>query len=127
MLELFVNTVRTYLLFQAIELSDIVVGDDSLEVGTTERNGFIVDNVFHSRNQGDIHFTSYYPENYDATKDYAIYFALPGWEGLYFQGVGANMQEPFPFEAQKYNSDMIIISPQLDDWGEESANDTIAS
>ena len=108
------------------ETEESIVGDDSLEVGTIERNGFIVDNVFHSRNQGYIHFTSYYPENYDATKDHAIYFALPGWEGLYFQGVGANMQEPFPFEAQKYNSDMIIISPQLDDWGEESANDTIA-
>ena len=35
------------------------------------------------------------------------------------------MGEPFPYEAQKYNKDMIIISPQLDDWGEESANDTI--
>lgn len=53
-------------------------------------------------------------------------FALPGWEGLYFQGIGTNLEEPFPFEAQKYNKDMIIISPQLDDWGEESANDTIA-
>ena len=38
--------------------------------------------------------------------------------------------EPFSSDydevVQKYNSDMIIISPQLDDWGEESANDTIA-
>lgn len=73
-------------------------------------------------------FTSlhFYPEGYDETKQYAIYFALPGWEGLYFQGVGANMMEPFPYEAQNYNSEMIIISPQLDDWGEESADDTIA-
>lgn len=30
------------------------------------------------------------------------------------------MNEPFPYEAQQYNKDMIIISPQLDDWGEES-------
>ena len=71
-------------------------------------------------------FASYYPDNYDETKEHEIYFALPGWEGLYFQGVGANMQEPFPYEVQKYINDMIIISPQLDDWGEESANDTIA-
>lgn len=98
----------------------------TLEIGTTEQRGFIIDNVYHSSNQGDIHFTSYYPENYDETRDYAIYFALPGWEGLYFQGIGANMGEPYPYEAQKYVSDMIIISPQLDDWGEESADDTIA-
>lgn len=99
---------------------------EDIEVGTTERQGFIIDNVYHSESQGDIHFASYYPNGYDETKDYAIYFALPGWEGLYFQGVGANMQEPYPYEAQNYNQDMIIISPQLDDWGEESANDTIA-
>ena len=97
-----------------------------LEVGKTERRNFIIDNVYHSEKQGDIHFASYYPESYDKTKEYAIYFALPGWEGLYFQGVGANMNEPFPYEAQKYNNDMIIISPQLNDWGEQSANDTIA-
>ena len=100
--------------------------NSSIEKGTTERRNFIIDNVYHSEKQGDIHFASYYPENYDKTKEYAIYFALPGWEGLYFQGVGANMGEPYPYEAQKYNKDMIIISPQLDDWGDKSANDTIA-
>lgn len=103
-----------------------VAYNGNIDVGTSEQRGFIIDNVFHSNKQGDIHFASYYPEGYSNDKQYAIYFALPGWEGLYFQGVGANMGEPFPYEAQKYNSDMIIISPQLDDWGEESADDTIA-
>lgn len=96
-----------------------------MEVGKTKSKGFIIDNVLHSETQGDIHFTSYYPDNYNENEEYAIYFALPGWEGLYFQGVGSNMHESLPFEAQKYNEKMIIISPQLDDWGEESANDTI--
>ena len=100
--------------------------NDYIEVGQTESRGFILDNVFHSEKQGDIHFTSYYQDGYNKEKEYAIYFALPGWEGLYFQGLGANMGENYPYEAQKYNKDMIIISPQLDDWGEESANDTIA-
>ena len=100
--------------------------NDYIEVGKTESRGFILDNVFHSEEQGDIHFTSYYPNDYNKDNEYAIYFALPGWEGLYFQGLGANMGENYPYEAQKYIDDMIIISPQLDDWGEESANDTIA-
>ena len=108
------------------ETSNNIVSSGNIEVGTTESRGFILDNVFHSEKQGDIHFSSYYPNGYDETKEYAIYFALPGWEGLYFQGVGANMYEPYPYEAQKYNENMIVISPQLDDWGEESANDTIA-
>lgn len=98
---------------------------DYMEVGKTKIKGFVIDNVLHSEKQGDIHFTSYYPDNYNDNEEYAIYFALPGWEGLYFQGVGSNMYESLPFEAQKYNEKMIIISPQLDDWGEESANDTI--
>lgn len=99
---------------------------EDIEIGNTEERGFIIDNIYHSREQGDIHYASYFPSDFDENKSYAIYFALPGWEGLYFQGVGANMGEPFPYEAQKYVSDMIIISPQLDDWGEKSANDTIA-
>lgn len=98
---------------------------DYMEIGNTKSKGFIIDNVLHSGVLGDIHFTSYYPDNYNENEKYAIYFALPGWEGLYFQGVGSNMNESLPFEAQKYNEKMIIISPQLDDWGEESANDTI--
>lgn len=100
--------------------------NDYITVGTEEEKGFIIDNVFHSEMQGDIHFSSFYPNDYDENKEYAIYFALPGWEGLYFQGLGNNLYESYPFEAQKYNEDMIIISPQLDDWGEESALDTIA-
>ncbi len=99
---------------------------EDIEIGTTEERGFIIDNVYHSEEQGDIHYASYFPSDFDENKSCAIYFALPGWEGLYFQGVGTNMGEPFPYEAQKYVSDMIIISSQLDDWGEESANDTIA-
>ena len=52
---------------------------------------------------------------------------MPGYEGLYFQGVAANIRsEDFGFEAQKYNSEMIIVAPQLNDWGETSADQTIA-
>ena len=40
---------------------------------------------------------------------------LPGWEGLYFQGVGANMIEDFGTESIKYNDKMIVISTQLND------------
>lgn len=95
---------------------------DKIEFGTIEKDGFIVDNVLHSDTQGDIHFSSYIPESYDGSEPYALFVTLPGWEGLYFQGVGANLVEGFPFEARKYNAKMIIISTQLDDWDETSAN-----
>lgn len=99
----------------------------SVTEGTEEYRGFIIDNVFHSVNEGDIHYNVYIPESYDGSEPYALYFTLPGYEGLYFQGVAANIQsEEFGFEAQKYNEKMIIVAPQLSDWGETSANQTIA-
>lgn len=95
---------------------------DNIEFGTKMKEEFIVDNVLHSDTQGDIHFSIYIPESYDGSEPYALFVTLPGWEGLYFQGVGANLVEGFPFEAQKYNDKMIIISTQLNDWGETSAD-----
>lgn len=95
--------------------------------GTEKYRNFVIDNVFYSVSEGDIHYNVYIPESYDGREPYALYFTLPGYEGLYFQGVAANIQsEEFGFEARKYNDKMIIVAPQLSDWGETSANQTIA-
>ncbi len=59
------------------------------------------------------------------TSPYALFVILPGWEGLYFQGVGANMVEDFGTEAVNYDDEMIVLSPQLSDWGETSAREAI--
>ncbi len=93
--------------------------------GTMMDRGFLNDNTLHSE-IGDIHYSSYIPKEYDGSRPYALFLTLPGWEGLYFQGVGANMVEDFGTEAVKYNEEMIILSLQLDDWGETSADHTIA-
>lgn len=70
--------------------------DGNIDFGSQEKDGFIVDNVLHSDTQGDIHFSSYIPESYDGSEPYALFVTLPGWEGLYFQGVGANLGESYP-------------------------------
>ena len=127
-----------------------VQADDSrVTEGTETYRGFVLDNVLHSEQEGDIHYNVYIPESYDGSEPYALYFTLPGYEGLYFQGVGANLGSPprgcphrcpalyfqgvganlgeaFGFEAQQYNDKMIIVAPQLSDWGETSADQTIA-
>lgn len=51
------------------------------EVGyITERTevyrGFVVDNVLHSANEGDIHYNVYIPESYDGSTSYALYLSL---------------------------------------------------
>lgn len=89
--------------------------------------GFLVDNVLHSKSEGDIHFSLYVPKTYDGSENYALFVTLPGWEGLYFQGVAENLrQEDFGPESIKYNSKMIVAAPQLSDWGMKSARQTVA-
>lgn len=95
--------------------------------GTEEYRGFTLDNVLHSENNGDIHYNLYVPDSYDGSEPYALFFTLPGYQGLYFQGVGENLYtEDFGFTAQEYNPEMIIVAPQLSDWRETSADQTIA-
>ena len=95
--------------------------------GTEEYRGFVLDNVLHSDAEGDIHYNLYVPETYDGSTPYALFMTLPGYQGLYFQGVGENIRtEEFGFVAQEYNPEMIIVAPQLEDWGERSARQTIA-
>lgn len=88
--------------------------------------GFTLDNVYHSKKNGDIHYNLYIPKSYDGHKAYALFMTLPGYQGLYFQGVGENIKtEQFGFTSQKYNQNMIIVAPQLEGWGEKSAEQTI--
>ena len=98
---------------------------DAITVGTQTQRGSVNDNVYYSE-LGDIRYSSYIPDSYDGSEPYALFITLPGWEGLYFQGVGANMAEDFGPEAIQYNDKMIVLSPQLNDWGQTSADQTIA-
>ena len=94
--------------------------------GSQTYRDFNIDNILHSEDYGDIHFNIYIPSSYDGNKSYALFITLPGYEGLYFQGVAVNLKnENFGYEAQKYNAEMIIVAPQLNGWDNLSANQTI--
>ena len=102
--------------------------EPELEVtqGTEAYRDFQMDNVLHTP-EGDIHYHIYIPDSYDGSEAYALFLTLPGYEGLYFQGMGQNLySENFAFEALNYNDKMIVAAPQLSDWGETSAEQTIA-
>ena len=91
-----------------------------------QMNGFALDNVLTTEDLGDIHYNLYVPDSYDGSAPYALHIALPGWEGLYFQGVGEDLRwERVPHESRNYIPNMIVASPQLDDWGETSARMTV--
>ena len=94
--------------------------------GTESYRDFQMNNVLHAP-EGEIHYHIYIPDSYDGSESYALFLTLPGYEGLYFQGVGENLySENFAFEALNYNDRMIVAAPQLSDWGETSAVQTIA-
>ena len=102
--------------------------EEELQVteGTESYRGFLLDNVLHTQ-EGDIHYHIYIPDSYDGSEPYALYLTLPGYEGLYFQGVGENLyREEFAFEAINYNDKMLVVAPQLSDWGDTSAKQAIA-
>ena len=104
------------------------VSEPELEVteDTETYRGFQMDNVLHAP-EGEIHYHIYIPDSYDGRESYALFLTLPGYEGLYFQGMGQNLySEDFAFEALNYNDRMIVAAPQLSDWGETSAVQAIA-
>ena len=53
---------------------------ENVTPGSEEYRGFLLDNVLHSPNEGDIHYNVYIPDAYDGTKEYALYVTLPGYQ-----------------------------------------------
>lgn len=102
------------------------VSDDDMTPGTETYRGFTLDSVLHSAQEGDIHFNLYVPKSCTPENPASLFVTLPGYQGLYFQGVGVNLRtEDFGFEAQGYDGSVIVVAPQLSDWGETSARQTI--
>lgn len=56
----------------------ITTSNEYIREGSEEHRGFILDNTLITTNS-EIHFNIHYPENYDKAKQYAIYFANPGF------------------------------------------------
>ena len=82
--------------------------EPELEVtpGTEIYRGFQMDNVLHAP-EGDIHYHIYIPDSYDGSEAYALFLTLPGYEGLYFQGMGQNL---YSVSASRNN---VLAKPSL--------------
>ena len=96
-----------------------------MDINEFDSNDFQIDLTLDNDGK-EIHYSAYIPKNVENINNLSMYITLPGWEGLYFQGVGANLKyEDFAYVAKKMNHNMIILAPQLNDWGITSAKDTI--
>ena len=120
-----ITTILAFLTLTFMLITCPAASAEQITYCTQTQRGFVNDNIYHSE-LGDIHYSSFIPDSCDGREPYALFITLPGWEGLYFHGVGANMVEDFGPEAISWNEKMIVISPQLNDWRETSARQTIA-
>jgi len=66
-----------------------------IEMTNKKQDDFQINLVYHSPKKRNIHYHAYIPENIEKIGNIKMYITLPGWEGLYFQGVGANLVEDF--------------------------------
>lgn len=95
--------------------------------GTEVYQGFLMDNVLHAGDAGDVHFHIYVPDSYDGSEPYPLFLTMSGYGGMYFQGVGANLtEEPFALWARQQYPDMIIVAPQMEAWGETYVDQVLA-
>ena len=81
--------------------------------------------MLHS-SEGDIHYNLYTPESYDGSEPRALFVTLAAMRGCTSRAWARISAEDFGFEAQDYDPDMLVLAPQLNDWGETSARQTIA-
>ncbi|WP_171715780.1 prolyl oligopeptidase family serine peptidase [Paenibacillus phytohabitans] len=90
---------------------------------------FTIDAVL-AGSDGDIHYSYYLPEDYDASREYPMILVLPGYDGLLLS-TGESMRGVNVFSSRavvawtQLGEEMIVVSPQLTDWGETSARQTI--
>ena len=98
----------------------------SVDTIMENNQSFRLDNILKTDDLGEIHYNLSVPQDYDAAHAYALHIALPGWEGLHFQGVGEDLKwEYLPHESTGYVADMIVASLQLNDWNKNSAMQTV--
>lgn len=87
---------------------------------------FIRGNILNG-SEGEIHYSYYLPKDYDSTKKYPMIMTLPGYGGMWFgeNSEGNNLSEIGVNIWTKETEPMIIVSPQVEDWGDKSARQTI--
>lgn len=93
---------------------------------TQTETGIIAEQVFEGKT-GEIHYSYYLPETYDENKQYPLMMIMPGYDMMWFgeDSAGSNINWN-GFQAwTKLDEDMIVVSAQLTDWQETSANQAI--
>lgn len=94
----------------------------SSQMSSEYESGFHIGEVLNGEN-GEIHYSYYLPEGYQAEHLYPMIVVMPGYDKMWFgeDSEGSNVDWNGVQAWTKLNEDMIVVSAQLTDWGEKSA------
>lgn len=72
---------------------------------------------------GTIHYSYYLPSSYDGTKTYPLVVTMPGYDRMWFgaDSAGTNLSWNGVQAWTKLDTEVIVVSAQLTDWGDTSA------
>ena len=72
---------------------------------------------------GVIHYSYYLPDSYDGTKSYPLVVTMPGYDRMWFgaDSAGTNLSWNGVQAWTKLDTELIVVSAQLTDWGDTSA------
>ena len=99
------------------------------DIAWPQLEGFVVDSVL-AGDTGEIHYSYRLPRDYDPSGSYPMIVTLPGYNGLLLSDNasdrGVNIYADYTvIPWAEASEELIILSPQLTGWGEESARQTI--
>ena len=94
---------------------------------TQSATGFVTEQVLES-DEGTIHYSYYLPEAYDPNGRYPLMVTMPGYDMMWFgeDSSGENVDWRGFRTWTEQSEPMIVVSAQLEDWGETSARQAIA-
>ena len=90
------------------------------------QTGLFAEQIF-SGADGDIHYSYYLPESYDGSRKFPMMVVMPGYGMMWFgeDSSGGNLNWSGFTAWTRLDTEMIVVSAQLTDWGEKSTRQAI--
>ena len=107
------------------EVDSAVSESASSETGNIQ-TGLVREQTLDST-EGLIHYSYYLPEDYDPTRKYPMMVVMPGYNMMWFgeDSSGSNLNWSGFTAWTRLDTEMVVVSAQLTDWGEKSARQAI--
>ena len=90
------------------------------------QTGLFAEQIF-SGADGDIHYSYYLPDSYDGSRKFPMMVVMPGYNMMWFgeDSSGSNLNWSGFTAWTRLDTEMVVVTAQLTDWGEKSARQAI--